>query len=75
MIVPQLLLLLASAAAYSLQGKCALVTGSSGGIGRGIAKRLAQEGAHIYVHYHTRRDGALETRDYIRAMGEFVWEL
>ena len=69
MIVPQLLLLLASAAVYSLHGKCALVTGSSGGIGRGIAKRLAQEGAHVYVHYNTRRDGALETRDSIRAEG------
>ncbi|MBV9460778.1 MAG: SDR family oxidoreductase [Bradyrhizobium sp.] len=33
-----------------LEGKKALVTGSSGGIGRAIAKRLAQEGTMIVVH-------------------------
>lgn len=59
----------AVATAYSLQGKRTLVTGSSGGIGRGIAIRLANEGAHVYVHYHTRRDGAFETRDAIRKGG------
>jgi len=58
-----------AASAYSLQGKRTLVTGSSGGIGRGIAKRLASEGAHIYVHYNTRHEGALETRDAIREAG------
>ncbi|OTK87406.1 diacetyl reductase, partial [Acinetobacter baumannii] len=30
-----------------LQNKVALVTGAAQGIGRGIALRLAQEGAHI----------------------------
>lgn len=39
---------------YSLQGKKALVTGSSGGIGAGIAKALAREGADVLVHYNTR---------------------
>lgn len=58
-----------TAAAYSLLGKRVLVTGSSGGIGRGIAKRLAEEGAHVYVHYHTRCKGACETRDAIRKAG------
>jgi 3-oxoacyl-[acyl-carrier protein] reductase len=33
-----------------LQGKRALVTGSSGGIGEAIAKALAQEGAFVVVH-------------------------
>lgn len=46
-----------------------MVTGSSGGIGRGITKRLAQEEAYIYVHYEIRRKGAYETRDAIRDAG------
>ena len=33
-----------------LQGKRALVTGSSSGLGEAIAKRLAQEGARLVVH-------------------------
>lgn len=33
-----------------LQGKRALVTGSSSGIGEGIAKCLAKEGVHVMVH-------------------------
>lgn len=33
-----------------LRGKKALVTGSSGGIGEGIAKCLAREGVHVMVH-------------------------
>jgi NAD(P)-dependent dehydrogenase (short-subunit alcohol dehydrogenase family) len=33
-----------------LEGKIALVTGSSGGIGAGIAATLAREGATVVVH-------------------------
>jgi NAD(P)-dependent dehydrogenase (short-subunit alcohol dehydrogenase family) len=33
-----------------LQGKCALITGSSSGIGEGIAHALAKEGAIVVVH-------------------------
>ncbi|WP_134685158.1 SDR family oxidoreductase [Brevibacillus migulae] len=43
-----------------LEGKVAVVTGGSRGIGRGIALRLAEEGALVAVHYGTRRDAAEE---------------
>jgi enoyl-[acyl-carrier protein] reductase III len=49
----------------SLEGKLALVTGSSRGIGRGIAVKLAAEGAKVGVHYY-RNDGA--ARDTLAAV-------
>ena len=51
--------------AYSLQGKRVLVTGSSGGIGKGIAKAVAQQGGHVLIHYHTRQQGAQDTANEI----------
>ena len=46
-----------------------LVTGSSRGIGRAIAQRLARDGFTIAVHYHSARDGAEETLKAIRDGG------
>ncbi|KAL7550064.1 hypothetical protein ACHAWF_013299 [Thalassiosira exigua] len=47
--------------AFSLSGKTVLVTGSSGGIGKGIAKAFAEAGADVIVHYNSRREGAIST--------------
>ncbi|MBD1913150.1 MULTISPECIES: glucose 1-dehydrogenase [unclassified Leptolyngbya] len=53
----------------NLQGKVALVTGSSQGIGQAIAMRLAQEGADIVIDYRSHRDGANETLAKVEAAG------
>jgi NAD(P)-dependent dehydrogenase (short-subunit alcohol dehydrogenase family) len=53
----------------TLSGKHALVTGSSRGIGRGIALKLAQEGATVAVHYATNHAAAAETLARIREIG------
>lgn len=42
----------------SLQGKTALVTGASRGIGRATALALAQAGAHVLIHYGRSADEA-----------------
>ena len=41
-----------------LKGKVAIVTGASKGIGAGIAKGLAAEGAAVVVNYASSREGA-----------------
>jgi glucose 1-dehydrogenase len=52
-----------------LQGKVALVTGSSQGIGQAIAARLAQDGANIVIDYRSHSEGAEETRRLVEATG------
>lgn len=53
----------------TLNGKVALVTGASRGIGRSVALRLAQEGALVAVHYGKHRDAAEEVVREIMRLG------
>jgi enoyl-[acyl-carrier protein] reductase III len=52
-----------------LNGKVALVTGASRGIGRGIALTLAEAGADVIVHYARKTRMAQEVVEEIQAMG------
>lgn len=52
-----------------LQGKVALVTGSSQGIGQAIAIRLAEEGANVVINYRSHPEGAEETLSKVKAAG------
>ena len=49
------------------EGKVAVVTGSSSGIGQAIAVRLASEGASIVIDYHSHPEGAQDTQQQIAA--------
>ena len=55
--------------AFSFQGKVALVTGGSRGIGKAIALHLAAQGVHIAFNYLRNHRAASETRDEITALG------
>lgn len=52
-----------------LEGKTALVTGASRGIGRAIAKALAQEGAMVIVNYNGSKEAAEQAVAEIQAQG------
>lgn len=58
-----------------LEGKIALVTGASRGIGRGIALRLAREGAIVAVHYGQREKEAASVVDEILQHGGFAFTI
>ncbi|HTL36781.1 MAG TPA: SDR family oxidoreductase [Kofleriaceae bacterium] len=52
-----------------LGGKRVLVTGGSGGIGRGICEVLAREGARVAFTYHGNREGADATLALVKQHG------
>ncbi len=54
---------------FSLEGKIALVTGGSGGIGRAICVALAKAGADVGVNYSKNLSGAEETARQVKEVG------
>ena len=53
----------------NLDGKVALISGASRGIGRGIALRMGRSGAKVVVNYRTHPDEAEEVAEEIRSAG------
>ena len=53
----------------SLNGKHALITGSSRGIGRGIALKLAASGVKVAIHYYQNEAAAVDTLAQVRKLG------
>ena len=53
----------------TLDGKIALVTGGSSGIGTAIVQSFAQAGAHVAFTYHSNKAGAESVLAEIEAMG------
>ncbi len=45
----------------NLQGKTALITGASSGIGQAIAIRMAQEGCNVAINYRSKPEAAKQT--------------
>jgi NAD(P)-dependent dehydrogenase (short-subunit alcohol dehydrogenase family) len=57
----------------SLQGKQALITGSSRGIGRGIALKLAAQGVRVVINYRQNEDAAKDTLAQVQGCGSDGW--
>ncbi len=53
----------------NLNGKVAIVTGGSRGIGKEVAKKLATLGANLVINYTSKEEEALKTKDEIEDLG------
>ena len=56
----------------SLEGKVAIVTGASRGIGRAVAERLGRDGAKVVVTYAGNREKAEEVVSNIQATSDAI---
>ncbi|MGH9346811.1 MAG: SDR family NAD(P)-dependent oxidoreductase, partial [Vicinamibacterales bacterium] len=56
-------------ASRCLEGRCALVTGGSRGIGRAIARALARAGADVVINFKGRADQAAAVVAEVRQLG------
>ena len=56
-----------------LEGKTALVTGGSRGVGRATALLLARAGADVGISYRTREEEAAAVVEELRALGVKAW--
>lgn len=52
-----------------LSGRTVIVTGASGGIGAGIARRFGEAGANVVCHYNGNRQAAETVAEEIKAAG------
>lgn len=55
-----------------LNGKCAVITGASRGIGKSIAIKFAKEGANIVINYKNNEEEALKVKKELEELGSKV---
>lgn len=58
---------------YNLQGKTALVTGATSGIGRAILTALADEGCNVIIHHLKKSPEIKKLKREIEKRGQKVW--
>jgi 3-oxoacyl-[acyl-carrier protein] reductase len=56
-----------------LTGKIVIVTGASGAIGSSIARRFAEEGAKVVLHYHRNRQSVEALRSELKSVETLVF--
>ncbi|MCB0649461.1 MAG: SDR family NAD(P)-dependent oxidoreductase, partial [Saprospiraceae bacterium] len=53
-----------------LKHQTCIITGSSSGIGKGIARKMAMEGANVVINYYSDKEGAEELADDLEQISE-----